>query len=324
MKKLFITLLISFLLPFNAFAYSESIIPGGENIGITIDTNGLIVVGFYKVEGEFIGKENLKIGDAIIKIENIDINTINDMVQIINEQVKDNKVNITIIRDNKIIETYLPLINVDNVYKTGLYVKESVTGIGTLTYIDPVTRIYGALGHEIILSSTNKGVEVKTGIIYDSFVKSIDRSLSGKVGSKNASIRYNNKLGTIIKNTSVGLFGKYVEDVPRKDLMEVANFNEIALGEAYIYTNIDGNNVKTFKINITSINKSKIKTSKSISFKIEDDELVNKTGGIVQGMSGSPIIQNNKIIGAVTHVVVSSPMEGYGVYIRTMLEEGEK
>lgn len=324
MKKLLIVLLITIMFPLNIFAYSESIIPGGENIGITIDTKGLIVVGFYKVEGEFIGKENLKIGDTIIEIEGIEINSIDDMIEIINEKVKDNRVNITIIRNNKKIETYLPLINVDNVYKTGLYVKESVTGIGTLTYIDPVTKVYGALGHEIILSSTNKSVEVKSGIIYDSFVKSIDRSISGKVGSKNASIRYNNKLGTIIKNTPVGLYGKYVNSIPKKDLMEVANFNEIELGEAYIYTNIEGNEVKIFRINITSINKSKIKTSKSINFKIEDDELVNKTGGIIQGMSGSPIIQNNKVIGAVTHVVVSSPMEGYGVFIRTMLEEGEK
>ena len=324
MKKFIISILISLLLPISVFAYSESIIPGGENIGITIDTNGLIVVGFYKVNGEYIGKENLKIGDSIIEIENTDINSINDMTKLINEKVINDKVNITILRDNKRIETYLPLISIDNVYKTGLYVKENVTGIGTLTYIDPSTNIYGSLGHEIILSSTNKGVEVKSGLIYDSYVKSVDRSLSGKVGSKNALIKYNNKLGTIIKNTPVGLFGKYVDTMPSKELMKVANFNEIKLGEAYIYTNIDGNEVKAYKINITNISKSKIKTSKSISFKIEDDELTNKTGGIVQGMSGSPIIQNNKIIGAVTHVVVSSPIEGYGVFIRTMLEEGEK
>ncbi len=324
MKKLIATFLIMFSFPMNLFAYSESVIPGGENIGITIETNGLIVIGFYKVNGEFIGKETLKIGDAIIEIEGTEISSIKDMTKLINDNVKDNKVNITILRNNKKINTYLPLIKVENVYKTGLYVKESVTGIGTLTYIDPFTKIYGSLGHEIILSSTNKGVEVKTGLIYDSFVNSIDRSVSGKVGSKNASIRYNNKLGTIIKNTPVGLFGKFVSDIPSKDTMQVAKFDDIKLGEAYIYTNIEGEEIKTYKINITNINKSKIKTSKSISFKIEDDELTNKTGGIVQGMSGSPIIQNNKIIGAVTHVVVSTPVQGYGVFIRTMLEEGEK
>lgn len=324
MKKLITTFLIILMFPINLFAYSEKIIPGGENIGITIETNGLIIIGFYKVNGEFIGKETLKVGDAIIEIEGNEIKSIKDMTNIINNNVKDNKVNITILRNNKCINTYLPLVKVDNVYKTGLYVKESVTGIGTLTYIDPLTKIYGSLGHEIILSSTNKGVEVKTGLIYESFVNGVDRSYSGKVGSKNASIRYNNKLGTIIKNTPVGLFGKFVSNPPIKDTMQVAKFENIELGEAYIYTNIEGSEIKTYKINITDINKSKIKTSKSISFKIEDNELVDKTGGIVQGMSGSPIIQNNRIIGAVTHVVVSSPIEGYGVFIRTMLEEGEK
>lgn len=324
MKKTLSILLMIIIMPLNVLAYSESIIPGGENIGITIETNGLIVVGFYKVNGEFIGKETLKVGDSIIQIDGKEINSIKQMTEIINKSINDDKVNITILRNNKKIETYLPLIKVDDVYKTGLYVKESVTGIGTLTYIDPMTKIYGSLGHEIILSSTNKGVEVKTGLIYESFVNSIDRSSSGSVGSKNATIRYNNKLGTIIKNTPVGLFGKFVSNVPLKETMKVANFDEIKLGEAYIYTNIEGSEIKTYKINIININKSKIKTSKSISFKIEDDELMNKTGGIVQGMSGSPIIQNNKIIGAVTHVVVSDPNEGYGVYIRTMLEEGEK
>lgn len=324
MKKIITTFLIILTFPINLFAYSEKIIPGGENIGINIETKGLIVIGFYKVNGEFIGKETLKIGDAIIKIEENEISSIKDMTEFINNNVQDNKINITVLRNNKEINTHLPLIKIDNVYKTGLYVKESVTGIGTLTYIDPLTKIYGSLGHEIILSSTNKGVEVKTGLIYESFVKSIDRSISGKVGSKNASIKYNNKLGTIIKNTPVGLFGKFVNEIPSKDTMQVAKFDDINLGEAYIYTNIEGEETKTYKINITNINKSKIKTSKSISFKIEDEELTNKTGGIVQGMSGSPIIQNNKIIGAVTHVVVSSPIEGYGIFIRTMLEEGEK
>lgn len=323
MKKKLVSLLLLLVWPISVFSYSEKIIPGGENIGITINTKGLMVVGFYKVDGNFIGKETLKVGDSIIQIENNNIGSIKEMSSLIDRNVKDNKVNIKIIRNNKEISTYLNLAIEDNLYKTGLYVKESVTGIGTLTYIDPVTKIYGSLGHEIVMNDTNQRVEVKNGNIFESFVKGIERSAEGKVGSKNALIRYNDKLGTIIKNTPVGLFGKYTDTLPNKDLMEVAQFEEIGLGEAYIYTNIDGNETKTYKINITDINKSKINNSKSLSFKIEDDELINSTGGVVQGMSGSPIIQNNKIIGAVTHVVVSSPNEGYGVFIRTMLEKGE-
>lgn len=324
MKKLLLFFIFVIAYPINALAYSEKIIPGGENIGITINTNGLIVVGFYKVKGEFLGKETLKIGDAIIEIEEKSVENIKEMSNIIEENVKDNKVNIKVIRNNKEINTKLNLIKEDNVYKTGLYVKESVTGIGTLTYIDPFTKIYGSLGHEIVMNDTSKRVEVKSGNIFESFVNGIERSSEGKVGSKSASIKYNKSLGTILKNTSVGLFGKYTSELPKREVMEVAKINDIELGEAYIYTNINGSETKIYKINITNINKSKLNSSKSLSFKIEDEELMNDTGGVVQGMSGSPIIQNNKIIGAVTHVVVSNPNEGYGIFIRTMLEKGEE
>lgn len=324
MRKILATLFLILFLPIGVAAYSENIIPGGENIGLTINTDGLVVVGFYKVDGEFIGKETLKIGDYILEIEGVSVESIKDMSYLIEDRVQEGKVDIKIKRNKKEITTELTLIKEDNVYKTGLYVKEKVIGIGTLTYIDPVTKIYGSLGHEIIMSETEKSIEIKNGNIFESFVNSIDRSSRGSVGSKNASIYYDKALGNIIKNTSVGLFGIYTSRLPNKDLMKVVNFDEIALGQAYIYTNINGNTTKAYEINITNLDKSKIKTSKSLSFKIVDEELINSTGGVVQGMSGSPIIQNNKIIGAVTHVVVSSPIEGYGIFIRTMLEEGEK
>ncbi len=324
MRKILATLLFILFLPVGVAAYSENVIPGGENIGLTINTDGLVVVGFYKVDGEFIGKDTLKIGDYILEIEGVSVESIKDMSYLIEDRVKEGKVDIKIKRNKKELNTELTLIKEDNVYKTGLYVKEKVIGIGTLTYIDPVTKIYGSLGHEIIMSETEKSIEIKNGNIFESFVNSIDRSTRGSVGSKNASIYYDKSLGNIIKNTSVGLFGIYSSKLPNKDLMKVVDFDEIALGQAYIYTNINGNTIKAYEINITNIDKSKIKTSKSLSFKIVDEELINSTGGVVQGMSGSPIIQNNKIVGAVTHVVVSSPIEGYGIFIRTMLEEGEK
>lgn len=324
MKKALTILFILLIQPLSILAYSEKIIPGGENIGISINTNGLVIVGFYKVDGQFIAKDTLKVGDIILKVENKNVESIQEMGKIIDKNVIDEKVNITIIRNNKEINTTLRLVKVGNIYKTGLYVKEKVTGIGTLTYIDPETKVFGSLGHEIIMADTNQSVEVKSGNIFESFVNSIDRSSEGTVGSKNASIKYSNVLGNITKNSSSGLFGLYTNKISTKDLIEVAKFEDIELGEAYIYTNIGGNKTKSYRINITKLNKSKIKTSKSISFEILDEELINDTGGVVQGMSGSPIIQNNKIVGAVTHVVVSSPHEGYGIFIRTMLEEGEK
>ncbi len=323
MKRLASIILTLLILPINILAYSESIIPGGENIGITINTDGLVVVGFYKVNGEFIGKDTLKIGDIILEIEGKYPSSINEMTKIIDEKIINGRVNIKVKRNNKVINTTLRLIHEDGVYKTGLYIKEKVTGIGTLTYIDPVTKIYGSLGHEIVMGDTNERVEIKSGNIFESFVNSIDRSAEGIVGSKNASIYYNKVLGSINKNSKFGLYGLYTGVIPQKDLMSVAEFDEINLGSAYIYTIIDGNSIKTYEIDIKELNKSKIDTSKSISFEIIDEELLNNTGGVIQGMSGSPIIQNNKIIGAVTHVVVTSPKEGYGIFIRTMLEEGE-
>ena len=321
MKKIFLTLIL-ILSPITIFAYSEKIIPGGENIGIEIETNGLVIVGFYKVEGTYIAEENLKVGDTILKIENVDINSIGEMTDLIDKNINNNEVNITIKRNNKLIDTKLKLVLVDGIYKTGLYVKEKVTGIGTITYIDPLTNIYGALGHEIVMNETNNNVEVRKGTIYKSFVHGIDRSVNGRVGSKNASIDYSNKLGSILENTKIGIYG-IIEKIPGKETLDVAKWEDIKLGDAYILTNTGGDIIAKYKINITNLNKNDIKTNKSISFEVIDQELLELSGGIVQGMSGSPIIQNDKIIGAVTHVVIDEVTKGYAVFIRTMLEEGE-
>lgn len=321
MKNIKVILLI-LIMPVYLFAYSEKIIPGGENIGIEINSNGLVVVGFYKVNGKYIAEEYLRVGDTILSIEDNNINSISEMSEFIDKNIIDNMVNIKIKRNNKIINTKLNLELVDDVYKTGLYVKDKVTGIGTLTYIDPLTHIYGALGHEITMSETNNNVEVKSGYIYESFVNGIDRSINGRVGSKNASINYDISIGTILENTNIGIYG-IINEIPRKDVLDVSIWEDITLGSAYILTDTGGE-VKKYEINITNLNSKLIDTNKSISFEVIDEELLSISGGIVQGMSGSPIIQNNKIIGAVTHVVIDEVNKGYAVFIRTMLNEGDK
>lgn len=324
MKKFIITLAIILFTPLNMYAYSEYIIPGGENIGIQIDTKGIVVVGFYKVDGKYIGSETLKLGDTILEIEGTSVDSIKEMSSVIDKNILNDEVNAKILRDGKELNIKLKLKKEDNIYKTGLYVKEKVTGIGTLTYIDPESKIFGSLGHEIIINETNSRVEVKNGNIFNSFVSSIDRSSNGSVGSKNASITYDEKLGTINKNTSTGLFGNYSVTLPKKSTIKVANWEEIELGKAAIYTITDGDKINEYEIEITGLNKNVINTNKSILFKVTDTKLLETSGGIVQGMSGSPIIQNNKIIGAVTHVLVDEVNKGYGVFIRTMLEEGER
>ncbi len=321
MKKNILIIFILLLFPLNAFAYSNYIIPGGNNIGIEVKNDGIIVIGFYKVNNRYNTNE-LKIGDVITKINNNNVYTIDEMVREIENSVKDNKVDITVIRNKKEKSFEFNLIKQDGIYKTGLYVKDSISGIGTLTYIDPISKIYGALGHEIIEGTSMKSVEVRSGTIFESLVTSIDRSTVGTAGTKNAKFYSNNVYGDVSKNTISGIYGKYTKDISNMKTIEVGKPNELKVGKASIYTVINGENVEEFEINITKINDgSKIK---NISFEVTDSKLLDKSGGIVQGMSGSPIIQDGKIFGAVTHVIVSNPTTGYGIFITTMLEEGER
>lgn len=321
-NKIFIFLtLIILTLTLNVSAYSDYIIPGGDNIGIEVKNDGVMIIGFYKINNIY-NKNDLKIGDVIKYVNDKKINTINELVNTIDSEQVNNKVNLTIIRNNKEIKTEFELILDDNKYKTGLYVKDSISGIGTLTYIDPGTNIYGALGHEIIEANSLKKIEVRTGSIFESNVTSIDRSSEGTAGTKNAKFNFKNIYGTIKKNTTSGIYGTYDVTLPEKDLMRVGTKKDAHTGNAQILTVLSGNKVEAFNINILSIDEEK--AVKNFYFEITDENLINKTGGIVQGMSGSPIIQDDKIIGAVTHVIVSDPATGYGIFITTMLSEGEK
>ena len=325
MKKVLFTFFIIFLFPLGIFAYSKYIIPGGESIGIKINTEGLIVVGFYKVDGEYIAKNNFKIGDKIINVNGKNVNTIDELSSAVSEnEMSSLSVKVTIKRNDREVDTYLKLTMDDGTYKTGLYVKDSLVGLGTLSYIDPITKIYGALGHEITMNETGNKVDVRDGNILYSKVTGIDKSRNGRVGSKNANIVFDRKIGTIQKNTDKGIYGLYTDKLPNKDTYQIAEFSDIENGDAYILTVTKDNKIEKYSINILDKYYSKKDTQKAFSFEITDKSLLNKTGGIVQGMSGSPIIQDDKIIGAVTNVLVDNVTLGYGISIITMLSEGEK
>ncbi len=321
MKKYIITFLIIFLFPVYVLAYSNKVILGGQNLGIAIESDGILVVGFYKVNNT-LNNSKLSVGDYIIKVNDDKVNTVDDLINSIENNVKDNKVNITYRHNNSIKDTVLNLEYNNGIYKSGLYVKDSLKGLGTLTYIDPESKIYGCLGHEIIDSNTNSKVEVRSGNIFKANVTSITRSSDGSPGSKNAKFIEDKIYGNINKNVEEGIYGTYSGQIDNDNLIDIETLDNVDLGEAYIYTSLDDNIVKSYKINILrKYNKSKIK---NFYFEVIDSELLNKTGGIIQGMSGSPIVQNNKLIGAVTHVSVDSVKNGYGISIINMLETGEK
>lgn len=323
MKKKFIVFLCLFALsPLNALAYSNEVILGGKTIGINIKAEGIMVIGFYKVEGS-LPKTSLKEGDIILKIGNEEVNNINELTKAIENNMDDNNtVEITYKRDKNEKTTTLKLVKQDGMYKTGLYVKDSITGIGTLTFIDPESNIYGALGHEITESNTSKIIEVRTGTIFKNSISSITESIDGKPGSKNAKFYYSNNYGDITKNTKYGIYGTYKDDFNNLEKISIANKDEVKIGKAEIYTVIDGENIEKFDIEITKINENS--DIKNITFDIIDEKLINSTGGVVQGMSGSPIVQNGKLVGAVTHVITDNVKSGYGLFIITMLEESER
>ena len=317
-KILLITLIAIF--PLNIYAYSDKVVVGGETIGIDVHSKGVYIVGFYDVNGKNIAEDaGFKIGDIIIKINDKDISSINGLNDMLDN---DNKYIFEVLRNNKSIDIPIRLEFEDNVLKTGLYVKDKINGIGTLSYIDPSTLVFGSLGHEIIESNSFSKFEISEGNIYNADVSNIRKSVNGNAGTKDAVIDRNSNIGNIKSNETEGIFGKYTESFNNKELMDVGKVSDIKKGSATIRTVIDKDLIESFSINILNIDESS--DTKNILFEIDDDKLLKKTGGVVQGMSGSPIIQNNKLIGVVNYVIVDSTKRGYGIFITKMLEKGDK
>ncbi len=321
--KFFMLLLTLIAMPIKVFAYSDYIIASGDNVGIELHSKRIIIVGTYEInKNRPAEKANLQQGDIITRINNQEVYTIDEMLNVIDESNNKDSINIEYLRGSKKMNTTLELIKDDDVYKTGLYVKDTINGVGTLTFIDPNTKIYGALGHEIIEKTTSKKLEIKDGKIFDSIVTGITPSDESNPGEKNARYDVNKVYGDILENTSSGIFGNYTEKIPDNKLYKVVGYEDIKLGKAKILTVISNDDIEEFDINIIRVS-DKNDNTKNILFEVTDKRLLDVAGGIVQGMSGSPIVQDENIIGAVTHVVVDDPTKGYGILITTMLEEAE-
>lgn len=322
-KLLLIIILLLTIIPINTLAYSNYVIASGETIGIEVNSKGVLIVGFYEVDDKYPAKDaGFEIGDKITQINNKKIQSISDMVSAL-EQKNSQETEFTIIRGTTEKNISFKLVE-DNkkVLKTGLYVKDQINGIGTLTYIDPATKRFGALGHEIIETTTAQKFEIKDGKIFDATVSNIEKSIDGRAGEKNATYDKTTTVGEIDNNDITGIYGNYQKEISNENPIEVGEIDEVTKGKATIRTVINDSEVKDYEINIIGIDPTS--KTKNILFEITDQNLINKTGGIVQGMSGSPIIQNNKIIGAVNYVIVNDTKKGYGIFITKMLEEGDK
>lgn len=306
---------------YNIYASEKHyVIPGGESIGIEVET-GVYVTGKFDVntnKGKINPSENSNIetDDLIIEVNNIKVKTIDDVINIINKVDNGNEVSIKLIRNNNTINTKINVVTSDKGKNSiGLYVKDKIIGVGTLTYIDPNDNTFGALGHSV----SSKVEEIYGGNIFLSSIEGIRKSIPGIPGEKRAVISAG-VIGKVSKNNKFGIFGKIdANSLDNEKLLEVGSINDIKLGRASIITVTSKNIKESYDIEIIELKNQVSPDLKGIKFKITDKDLLDKTGGIIQGMSGSPIIQNGKLIGAVSHVIVDNPEYGYGVYIDWMI-----
>ncbi len=313
------------------------VIPGGESIGVQLHTRGVLVVGHHLVksneEALSPGEDaKINVGDVILKINGNTIKDMEDVKPYVEKAgKKGERLAVTLKRGKEKIETKLkPVLDKkDDDYKIGLYIRDSAAGIGTMTFYEPKSKRYGALGHVISDMDTKKPIEINDGTIVRSSVTSIEKGNNGSPGEKQAKFSIQkDKLGSITKNSPFGIFGKLTDksdngSKPEKydKPLPIALSHEVKEGPAKILTVLEDEKVEAFDIEIISSIPQKFPATKGMVIQVTDPKLLKKTGGIVQGMSGSPIIQNGKVIGAVTHVFVNDPTSGYGVHIEWMLKD---
>lgn len=305
------------------FIPGKEVYLGGENIGFGLKPDGVIVSDTYDLKtdsGIYNPAKNsdIKKGDIIKKIDDKTIESVYDLNDCISK-LNSGSIKLELSRNDQTIERYLDIFEINGCFKTGLYVKERVLGIGTLTYYDPDTKTYGALGHEVKETYGTSHLKIESGNIYESEVIGIKKSKDGKVGEKVATLNEKNVLGDVIKNTEYGIYG-HLDKPFNSKTYKLAKASDVKKGKATIYTVLDGNKKESYTIEITGLKDPSYISTKGISFKIVDKELLKKTNGIVSGMSGSPIVQGDYLIGAVTHIIIDDCDRGYGVYIEHMFK----
>ena len=308
-----------------------TVIPVGNMAGVKLYTNGVLVVGMSEIQGVDNNKykpyENSGIeeGDMIISVSNTQISNTQDLIQTVNKS-QGKEVEIEYVRDGKTQECSItPTQTSKTEYKLGLWVRDSAAGVGTVTFYDPSSKMFGALGHGIADIDTGKLINIANGEFVTTKILSIIKGEAGKPGKMQGTVENQQTIGTIYKNTNFGIYGKVdnpaAMDIDTSKEMEVALREEIQTGPATILCSIDGEKIQEYSIEIENVYTNNNYDNKSMLIKVTDEELMQKTGGIIQGMSGAPIIQNEKFIGAVTNVLVNDPLKGYGIFGDLMIKQ---
>lgn len=295
------------------------IVLGGETIGIKLLATGVLVTGIDR-------KDNLfEIGDIILKVNNNPVTTNKELLQYAKDS-KGNNLNLEISRKNNILNIeVLPILDEKiKEYKIGLWVKDSSAGVGTVTFYDINNLKFAALGHAVTETEENYILPIDSGAITKTNIYEIEKGYPREPGQLKGTIT-SDITGQIITNTEKGIYGEIYnkKNILKNNKIKIKKKIDIKEGSASIFCTLDNTGVKEFDINIEQVLLDS-SGNKNMIIKITDEELINKTGGIVQGMSGSPIVQDNKLVGAVTHVLLNDPTRGYGVFIENMIEDLSK
>lgn len=303
-----------------------SVIPVGKAIGMKLYTDGVLVVGMSEINGKKpYENSGLQEGDRIIEINQKKIDNTDDLVTTVNSS-EGKVIQVTYERDNETLTTSIrPVRMENNEYKLGLWVRDAAAGVGTMTFYEPTTQTFAALGHGITDIDTSELIQIADGELVTTNIVSIVKGESGLPGEIRGTIENGISIGSIYKNTGYGVYGKVTDkqrlNIVESEKMVVALRNEIKTGKAEIRCQLDNGKTENYEIEIQRLFLNNYTDNKSMLIKVTDERLIQKTGGIIQGMSGAPIIQNGKFIGAVTHVLVNNPEVGYGVFADMMIKE---
>ena len=337
LKKLFFTVfpMCKLLIPVFCICFSvqtvqavqkQMLIPSGRTVGVTMDTKGLLVLGTGSVNGEekkdFAPcKGILQTGDLILEANGQFMENKEMLMEAV-EKSEGKAVSLLVERNGRERElSVLPMFSVaDGSYKIGAWIRDSIQGIGTVTYIDPNSGSFGALGHGVYDADTDMLMDIRGGSLTAAELTGIVKGQKGKAGELTGKIDLQEKIGVVEENTETGIFGTAEELFLAGEALPVANRNEIRKGKAEILSDLEGKGVCSYEIEIEGFGKKESRNHKDMTIRITDERLLQLTGGIVQGMSGSPIIQDGKLVGAVTYVLVNDPTRGYGIFIENMLD----
>lgn len=305
----------------------QTLIPIGQTVGIKLFSDGVLVVGMAGVETADgtcqPGKDcGLKTGDRITHINGQDVDTI-EAVQTFLAEGNGAPLTIQAQRGNKSVQlSATPAASVDGDYRLGVWLRDSMAGIGTVTFYDPASGRFGALGHGISDTDTSMLVPLQSGSILPATIENVQRGVTGTPGELHGTFDLTRDLGPLYANTEQGIFGTApARSLPTEQMaLPVAKHSEIKVGPATILSNVQGSKVEEFDIQILRVCSCAGQSNRALTIQVTDPRLLEQTGGIVQGMSGSPILQNGKLIGAVTHVLVNDPTRGYGIRIEDMLK----